>query len=220
MITVALTDDHIVTRKGIKAILELNPGIQVTLEASNGKELLSKLSGTEHLPDIIILDISMPVMNGFDTINELSEKYPASRIIIFSLLCHEDTVINMVTHGACGFISKSADPSTLSAAVIAVHKSGFYLGDLVKKEYLRKQLGNKNKLGFNGNEYLTVKELEFLRLATTNMSYKEIAEHMEVSTKTVENYRDSLFDKLAINNRAALAIYGLKNGLITLFPET
>ncbi|MDB5210867.1 MAG: response regulator [Sediminibacterium sp.] len=216
MIHLALVDDHTVTRKGIRSIIELHPGIKVILEASNGKELLEKLA-TGKQPDIIILDINMPQMNGYQAIEELQLHYPKVKVIAFSFIDEEDAVMNMIYAGACGYISKNADPSTLADAVITAHKKGFYLSELVKKEYFRKYTSDKKRPGFHGKEYLSPKELQFLKLAATNLNYKEIAVIMEVRPKTVENYRDNLFMKLDIKNRAALTLYGLKNGLIDIF---
>lgn len=219
MITLALVDDHEITRKGIKTIIELNKEIIVIMEASHGKDLLDQLSNCESLPQIVILDITMPILNGFDTINALQQKYPTIKIIVFSLLSEEDTVINMITHGASGYINKSADPSSLAVAVIRVHNLGFYLGGLGKKEYFPKGIPSKSRPGFTGKHFLSAKEVEFIKLASSNLNYREIAEKMEVSIKTIENYRDSLFQKLEIKNRAALALYGFKNGLVSIFPD-
>lgn len=216
MITVALADDHLVTRAGIKTILQLHKLIKVEIEASNGIELLDCLSRASTLPDVAIVDINMPKMNGFDTVKEMQKYYPSVKIIAFSLIFEEDAVINMITLGACGYISKTADPLLLSEAVIAVYEKGFYLGELVKKEYFDTDPTVKRRPAFTGKQLLTQKEVAFIKLAATNLNYKEIADRMEVSPKTVENYRDSLFMKLEIKNRAALALYGFKNGLVDL----
>ena len=214
MILIALVDDHTITRRGIKTVLELHPEIQVTIEASNGSELLEKFKRSS-LPDIVILDVNMPQMNGFQTIRHLTEKFKTIKIIIFSLINENDAVINMINLGACGYISKSADPDDLVDVVLAVNNSGFYLNQLVKRSYLKDAKLNKIKPGFNGSQYLTPKELEFIQLCATNFTYKEIATKLAVSPKTLENYRDSLFSKLSINNRAALILFGIKNGLIS-----
>ena len=219
MIFVALVDDHVITRNGIKNVIELNPEIKVVLEASNGMQLLKQLKTAAQLPDIAILDINMPVMNGFETVKVLQQNYHSIKIITFSLIYEEDTIINMINSGACGYITKSADPSTLADAIITVYTKGFYLGDLVKNEYFSKYDTVKKKSGFKGKQYISPKEIEFIKLAATNLNYKEIAEIMEVSPKTIENYRDSLFLKLEIKNRAALALYGFKNGLVSLFEK-
>ena len=157
MIHVALVDDHITTRKGIKAIIESNPRIKVILEASNGMELLDSLKKLSSPPDIILLDINMPIMDGFTTIEKCKPLYPSTQIIIFSLLYAEDAVINAITKGACGFINKSADPSSLANAIITVYETGVYFGNLVKKEYFKRRLSVKKKAGFNGKEFLNEK---------------------------------------------------------------
>jgi two-component system invasion response regulator UvrY len=216
MISVALADDHLVTRTGIKTILQLHRYIRVDVEASNGIELFDRLSRCIALPEIAIVDINMPLMNGFETVKQLQRQYPSIKIIAFSLIYEEDAVINMITLGACGYIPKSADPALLADAVFAVHEKGFYLGELVKKEYFNTDHTVKKRPAFTGKQLLTQKEVAFIKLAATNLNYKEIAEIMEVSPKTVENYRDSLFMKLEIKNRAALALYGFKNGLVNI----
>ncbi len=218
MIHLALVDDHQITRKGIKTIIEMNPDIKVTLEASNGKELLDKLSPAR-VPDIVIMDINMPLMNGFETMKVLASRYPALKVIIFSLIMEEDTIINMISSGASAYITKNADPSRLADAVITVQTKGYYLCDQVKKEYFRNYAKQKPKPGFTGKLYLSPKELQLIRLASTNLSYKEIANQMGLQPKTISNYRDRLFQKLDIKNRAALVIYGFKNGIINIFPE-
>ena len=219
MIHLAILDDHIVMRKGIKTIIESDLEIKVILEASNGKELLSQLSTLATLPDIVLLDITMPVMNGFETIDELKVKYPGIKIIVFSLLTEEDTVIHMIQKGASGYISKSADPSLLSKVITTVFHTGFYIGDLVKKDFFRKENTFGRKGAFIGKQPLSSNEVEFIRLASTNLNYSEIATKMGVRPKTLENYRDSLFLKLEIKNRAALALYGFRNGLIDTLPK-
>ncbi len=116
MIHLALVDDHQITRKGIKTIIEMNPDIKVTLEASNGKELLDKLSPAR-VPDIVIMDINMPLMNGFETMKVLASRYPALKVIIFSLIMEEDTIINMISSGASAYITKNADPSSVMSQI-------------------------------------------------------------------------------------------------------
>jgi two-component system invasion response regulator UvrY len=218
MINIALADDHAVTRKGIKTILELNPELNVSIEASNGLELEELLRSASVLPDIVILDVCMPGMNGFGTIDMIKEHFPSVHILVFSLLCEEDTIINMITRGACGYIAKSADPIILTDAVLTIYDKGFYIGELTKKEYFRKKAPVKDREGFYGKSFLTAKEVSFIRLATTNLNYHEIADKMGVRPKTLENYRDGVFQKLGINNRAALALYAFRSGLVEILP--
>jgi DNA-binding NarL/FixJ family response regulator len=220
MISVAIVDDHVVTRSGIKTVLELSKEISVTIEASNGKELKEALESGKTVPDIVILDNSMPVMNGAQTIGFLTSNYPTTYILVFSMLYEEDSIVDMIARGACGYLSKSSDPDILIQAVKTVYSKGFYLNDLVKKEYFKNRPNRPNekaKTGFYGKVPLTQKEVAFVRLAASSHSYAEIAALLEVRPKTIENYRDSVFQKLNINNRAALTVYAYKNGLIDFF---
>jgi DNA-binding NarL/FixJ family response regulator len=217
MITVALVDDHVITRKGLKTILESGSEIKVTREASHGLELMELLGGAYSLPDIVILDISMPVMNGYETVDAIKTKYPDIHILIFSLLVEDDAIINMITRGACGYLPKSADPLVLVEAVKTIYRTGFYVSELARKEYFRKTLVEKRE-GFYGKAFLTAKEIAFIKLACSNLNYQEIALQLNVKPRTVENYRDNLFQKLGINNRAALAVYAFKNGIVSILP--
>lgn len=214
MINIGLVDDHIITRKGIKSILELNNELSVIVEASNGIDLLNHLSNIDTLPDVIILDITMPLMNGVELIGNLTANFPHINTIVFSLLGEEDTIIDMISRGASGYVSKSSDPLILIEAIQHVFRYGFYLGDLVKKEYFTRHKGIKSPFGFYGKEILSPKEVRFVKLAASNKNYEEIASIMEIRPKTLENYRDKVFQKLGINNRAALAVYALKIGLV------
>ncbi|MBH2005192.1 MAG: response regulator transcription factor [Sphingobacteriia bacterium] len=219
MIKIALVDDHIIARRGLKAIFESEKDIEVVWEASNGKELIDNLANTVSIPEIIVLDINMPILSGIDVIDKIKSEYPKISILVFSLLYSEDTIINMITKGACGYLSKTTDPEIFPEVIRQIHTSGFYLGDLVKKEFFKKYNAIKLKPGFYGKEFLTAKEVEFIKLSSSNLSYKEIAVHLNINPKTVENYRDSLFQKLDINNRAALTVFAYQSGIVNLQPK-
>ena len=125
----------------------------------------------------------------------------------------------MISRGACGFINKSADPSILAKAITLVHTEGFYRSGLAKNEYFQKSISVKNRICFQGKENLTTGELIFIKLAATDLTYKEIAEKMKKRPKTIENYRDKLFIKLNIKNRSSLVAYGYKIGLLEIQPD-
>lgn len=216
MILIGLVDDHSITRKGIKALLETNNLFKVIIEADNGKVLLKQLQNSTKLPEVLILDISMPDMDGFETINQVSILYPSIKILIFSFYQAEDAILNAVNKGACGFLSKTADPDKLLNAIQSIVKYGFYINDQIKKKYSFNK-SSKTVKGFFGKQVLTEKEIQFIRWASSNLTYKEIAIKMNIQPKTLENYRDSLFQKLGINNRAALTLYGIQNGIVQLF---
>jgi two-component system invasion response regulator UvrY len=216
MILIGLVDDHSITRKGIKALLETNNHFKIIVESDNGKQLLKYLQNSNELPEVLILDISMPDMDGFETINQVSILYPSIKILIFSFYQAEDAILNAVNKGACGFLSKTADPDKLLIAIQSIMKYGFYINDQIKKKYSLNKTSKTIK-GFLGKQVLTEKEIQFIRYASSNLTYKEIAMKMNIQPKTLENYRDSLFQKLDINNRAALTLYGIQNGIVQLF---
>lgn len=213
---IGIVDDHSITRKGVVTLLAMTNQFEVILEASSGKEILKSLSKLKTLPEIIILDLSMPDMDGYQTLIELNTTYPAIKILIFTFYQAEDVMLNAINKGACGFLNKAADPDLLLQAVQSIAHFGFYLTDQIKKKYSLKN-PPKNLKGFHGKQVLTEKEIHFIRLASSNLTYKEIAQTMEVSPKTLENYRDSTFQKLGINNRAALTLYAIQNGIVHLF---
>lgn len=214
-VKIGLVDDHAITRKGIKTLLEMNKQYQVTVESSNGKDLLAILdNGT--VPDVLILDLSMPKMSGFDVIKQIHTQYPAIKIFIFSFYQSEDVILNTIHHGACGYLPKSADPSELESAIQSVVDYGFYIPGHIKRKYGELTKSRPTK-GFQGKQLLTEKEIQFIKLASTNLTYKEISLKLSVQPKTLENYRDSIFQKLGINNRAALTFYAIENGIVQLF---
>lgn len=216
MINIALVDDHIALRKGVRSVIENNNEFNVLFEAENGLALLSMLEKAKTLPDIILLDILMPAMNGQDTIDHVKIKWPKIKFIIYSFYSEIDRVMDMINRGACAYINKSSKPEILCKAIFAVQKNGYYIGDLVKKEYFDHKAEAHKKGAFYGTATLTPREVEFIKLSATDHNYKEIADIMRVSPKTIENYRDSLLKKLDLRNRISIALYGVRNGIVNL----
>lgn len=216
-ILIGLVDDHTIMRNGLKSLIEMTGKFKVVLEAADGPELLEKLETAPAAPDILILDISLPKMDGYTIIEKLSKQYQHIKILVFSLFTAEDAILNAINRGACGYVSKTADPDQLIFALTGIAKSGYYFSNFSKKQKITGTENPKKPKGFHGKQVLSEKEIQFIRFAATNMTYKEIAVKMNVQPKTVENYRDSLFQKLGLNNRAALTYYGIQNGIIVLF---
>lgn len=214
MITIAITDSHAILSEGVKHLLELNENLSVINLFLNGFEMLAHFESTNNIPDIVLLDLNIPKMDGPDIMIQTLKKYPKIKVIIFSALYHEDIVKDIILKGASGYIDKSIKPSLLSEIIIEVYYNGYYANGYAKKEYFDKGLKKRNLCGFHGNRKLTIREIEFIRLASTNLGYKEMSTKLGISPKTVENYRDNLYLKLNVNNRAALVIYGIQNGLI------
>ncbi len=208
-ITVVIADDHSFFVQGLVQYLKAYPEIEVISTVSNGKELIELLSGTGILPHICLLDINMPVMNGYETLAVLSGQWPSVKTIILSLYGDEEfPVQRTMAHGACGCLSKSMIEQEIVEAIWSVHRHGFYLSGTAAK-YLPNGPATARRLLTD----LSENEMIFLQLCCTAMDYYEIAREMGKSKRTVENYRDSLFSKLGINNRPGLTLFATRTGL-------
>ena len=204
MIQIAIADDHVLFRKGIAELIEGFSGCTVLHQASNGQDMLDFLS--TQTPDLIILDIQMPVLNGFETAEHIKEKHPDVKILALSMYGDEPSIIRMLKSGAKGYILKDAEPADLERAIKDVHTRGFYYSD---------EVGHLILSGMQGKQTAVLKdrEIEFLKLACTEKTYKEIADIMCVSPRTVDGYREALFEKLEAKSRVGLVVYAIKHGL-------
>ncbi|RYY09903.1 MAG: response regulator transcription factor [Chitinophagaceae bacterium] len=214
--SVALIDDHELMRNGLQGIVNGFDGYCVTLQAVNGKDFIEQVK-KNNKPAIALVDITMPVMNGYDTAAWIKKNLPDTRILALSMLDNESAVIKMLKNGASGYVLKDSKPSHLLQALNAVRDSGFFMNDMVNSRvihYLNSSEENSKHKSLLAN--ITDREAEFLVHAATEMSYKEIAENMKVSPRTVEGYRDSLFFKLDLKTRVGLVMFGIRNGLIQI----
>jgi two-component system invasion response regulator UvrY len=212
MIKVALADDHAILRKGVAEILSKFEGIEVIMQAGNGKELITKLLSTYELPDVCILDINMPEMNGYETAAAIKKRWPDIKILALSMYDTELNIIKMLHNGASGYVLKDNDPEDLKVAIKEVHQHGFYYSDLVtgRMLHLLHDPTSKNELDLND------RETTFLKYCCTELTYKEIADKMFLSPRTIDGYREALFKKLEITTRTGLAMYAIKAGLVEL----
>lgn len=212
VIRVGLADDHTMFRRGIISILNESERFSVVAEGSNGKELINAISQLKSPPDVCLLDINMPELNGYETLQALRAKYKDMKFLVLTMLEHEFVIIKMLRLGANGYLLKEDDPGDLKRAIETVYEKNFYHTELVN--------GHLISIVQNGLEYkkimLSDHEQKFLEYSCSEMTYKEIADNMKVSARTVESYRDILFDKLNVKSRTGLAIYALKLGLATL----
>lgn len=207
-ISVAITDDHTMFRDGIKDQVNRQDDFEVVLSAENGEDLLSQLDVAKSLPDVFLLDISMPVMNGYETIIHLKRRLPDAKVVALSMYDDEFPVINMLSKGAVAFLPKGAEPEELYTAIRTVYMDGTYVN--AKVAHLPRSQKELATLVPN----ITDRQMEFLAYCATDFSYKEIAEQMGISTRTIENYSESLFNKLDVNNRISLAMFAIKAGLV------
>lgn len=209
---VVLIDDHILFRKGVMELINKFENYVVAWEASNGKEFIKNLKICQ-IPDILLLDIAMPEMDGFETVTWLKIKFPEIRILVLTMFDKEDSIIRMLKLGVNGFILKDADPSELKEALDNIQTKGYYYSSLVTGT-MAKNIKNEEKKALL--EPLNEREIKFLQLACTELTYKEIADKMNLSFRTIDGYRDALFLKLEVKSRVGLAIYAIKNGLVKI----
>jgi two-component system invasion response regulator UvrY len=195
---VALVDDNLLFRQLTRNLLEQNTSIQVCIDAHNGLDFLTQLQLSEKLPDVVLLDIHMPLMNGPQTARELTAHYPTIKIITFSTFDHPDVLNEMYAAGAKAYISKTTDRVVLYETIAKVATSI----DLVTRN------SSKNTV------LLTPKQKQFLILCASELAYKEIAIKMKISPNTVNRYREDLFFRLNIKSRVGLVLYAMQVGLI------
>jgi DNA-binding NarL/FixJ family response regulator len=211
-ISVLIADDHPLFRQGIKQILELENDITVVAQAANGDEAVRLTR--EHKPDVILMDINMPGSNGLQAIKEIKDENINSKIIVLTI--HEDReyLIKTIQMGAEGYVLKDAEPSVLIGAIRSVHQGQSYIQpnmtkELVK-EFNRLTLHGRER---NGENRLTAREREVLKLIAEGMINKEIATKLYISEKTVKNHVSSIFRKLNVSDRTQAAIYAIKHNI-------
>ncbi len=211
MYAVAIADDHTLMRNALARLIGSFDHFSVVYEAGSGKELLEKIQ-TIQIPDIVLLDINMPEMNGFETASVLTRYYPQIKILSLSMNTDEASVIKMLRLGAKGYLMKNVEPDELHLALDSIVKKDFYLSESISGKIIS---GLHKAVDVNPDEIkISDKEKEFLRLTCTEMSYKEIADRMFVSPRTIDDYRNALFEKLNVKTRMGLAMYAIKNKLV------
>lgn len=207
--TIVIVDDHVLIAKALEGIIDHFEGFVVTGIAENGKDLMDKFKDDFPLPDIILLDISMPVMNGFETALWLKKNHPEIKVMALSMQGDDQSVIKMIRNGAKGYLLKNTHPKDLETALSKISTDGFFYPDWASRIIF-------SKINNEANDEKAVKisdrEKEFLTYTVTELSYKEIAEKMCCSPRTVESYRDQLCEKLELKTRVGLAVFAMKNG--------
>lgn len=208
-----LVDDHVLLRKGLADLVQ-SLGYEVLFEADNGKIFCEQLVPGK-IPDLVLLDINMPKMDGYETALWLKKNHPEIKILALSMYDDENAVIRMLKNGARGYILKDSEPEELKAAIEAILNKGFYYSEMVTGRLMH-TISSIGEESTNTRQLLQLneREIEFLKLVCTEMSYKEIADTMHLSPRTVDGYRDALFQKLGIKTRTGLVIYAIKNGIV------
>ena len=215
-IKIVIVDDHAMFRKGLSMLIDLFPNYSVLFDAENGKDFIKKLD-ENNLPKIVLLDINMPEMDGYETANWIKQNYPEIKILALSTMDAEAAIIKMIKCGAKGYVLKDANPDELKLAFNELLAKGFFYNELVS----RKIINSVSALVDENHEVnkllnLSERELEFLKQACSEKSYAQIAKEMFVSERTVDGYRDALFKKLHVTTRVGLVMYAIKNRVIQL----
>ncbi|EOR93101.1 two component transcriptional regulator, LuxR family [Arcticibacter svalbardensis MN12-7] len=216
MYNVALADDHNLVRGGLASLVNMFSNYKVLFEADNGKEFISKLE-RNNLPDLVLMDITMPEMDGYSTTSWLRINYPEIKVIALTVMDDEIAIIRMLKSGAKGYLLKNCKPDELKLALNAVITKGYYFNDLVTSRLIN----SINKIGEDQSVLknvvnLTEREKEFLRHLCSEKTYKEIADMMCVSPRTIDSYRDNLLEKLQVKSRIGLVLFAIKNRIVEL----
>lgn len=207
-IRLAIADDHAMFRQGVVTIAS-RLHVEFIAEASNGRELIDQLEAAEDLPDICLVDINMPVMNGYATLKEIRSRWPEIHVVALSMHNAELPIIKMLREGAAGYLLKDGPPEELLQALVAIREHGFYYSDLVRK--VERKAGSPGETG--AAPRLTDKEIDFLKWCCCDLTYKEIALRMGISTRTVESYAKIVCEKLSVRSRIGLVNSALGMGL-------
>ncbi|REC46310.1 response regulator transcription factor [Chryseobacterium pennipullorum] len=207
--TIVIVDDHILIAKALEGIIGNFSEFEVIYVCENGKDLIQKLEEGNTAPDIVLLDISMPIMNGFETAAWLTKNHPDIRIMALSMQGDDNSVIKMIKNGAKGYLLKNTHPKDLETALSRLISDGFFYPEWASKIIFT----NLNKAQETEiSVKISEREREFLKYTVTELSYKEIADRMCCSPRTVESYRDQLCEKLDLKTRVGLAVFAIKNG--------
>ena len=213
VIKVAIADDHKIFRKGV--ILSLKPyhNIKFVLEAENGEELIQGVESA--MPDIVLMDLKMPVKDGIETTKYLNKHYPSIRILILTMYEDERFVGHLMDSGANGYLLKSTDPEEIKQGIMDVMRTGFYLNNFVNRVLIKKNY-SKQKFNPNLNSEVTISEREKEVLSLVCMEYtaQEIAQKMDISSRTVEAIKDRLMERFGVKNSVGLVFFAMKNSLI------
>jgi DNA-binding NarL/FixJ family response regulator len=208
-IKIGLVDDHQLFRKSVTLMLS-SLGFDAVVDAGNGKELQEKFSKLTSLPDIMLIDVEMPVMNGVDTARWLKQTHPSIRLVALSMNDKEHIIMSMIRAGCCSYLLKDTAPDVLEYALREVYYKNYYNSEINNSNLGKLVIENQNEFAVTYTE----KEIEFLNLACTDLTYKQIGTKMKISERTVDGLRETLFTKLNVVSRTGMAMEGMRKGLI------
>lgn len=209
-ISIGIVDDHQLFLKSLTLMLQSFNNYEVVIEAANGKDLQEKMADKKTVPEIMLIDVNMPVMDGIATAAWISENYPSVKLVALSQNDGDKTIIGMIKAGCCAYLLKDTHPNELEKALYEIYSKGIYNGDVSNINYRRLLQFEKDSLN------ITDKEKAFLKFACSDMTYKQIAFKMGLSERTIDGYRESLFHKLKVQSRVGLALEAIRRELVNL----
>jgi two-component system, NarL family, invasion response regulator UvrY len=213
---VVLVDDHVLLRNGLASLIRGFGEYEVLFEACGGKDLIRQLQNSR-LPDIILLDINMPEMDGYDTACWLRRNFPEIKVLALSMYDTDNAIVRMLKNGAKGYVLKDIEAGVLKVALDSVLEKGFYYTDMVTGKLIHTiSTLDDPEMRMRRLLALNERELEFMKLVCTEWTYKEIADRMYLSPRTIDGYRDALFEKLNVRTRVGLAMYAVRSGIVSL----
>jgi DNA-binding NarL/FixJ family response regulator len=212
-VNIAIVDDHTLFRQGLAKLLSESNEINVLFDADNGADMINKLCN-KALPDVILMDITMPVMDGYESTKWLKENHPQVNVLALSMFEEDKPIIGMLKSGAGGYMLKQSKAADLINAIKGIARQSFYINELVSGKLLRNIQNNQPVK--NAPAGLSNNELKFLELCCSDYTYKQIADMMNLSPHTIDNYREALFQKFDVKSRTGLVISAIKNDLIKI----
>jgi DNA-binding NarL/FixJ family response regulator len=214
-IKLAIVDDHKIFRNGLKATLEDCADFDLVLEASNGKQLIALLPSA--MPDVIMMDIKMPEMDGIQTTAHVKEHFKGIKVLALSMFNEDKYIIDMMKAGASGYLLKNAEPEEIIEAISTVYEKDYYFNEHLSVTLIKQLAGNTTP-GYNAQSLVDFneREIEILRLVCQEYSNAEIADKICLSVRTVEGYRARLFEKTHSKNLVGLVIFAVKTGIINV----
>ncbi len=216
MITIAIADDQMLFRRGMAAIVNTFDNMTVICEAENGQKLLGFLETTTQKPDVVLMDLSMPELNGVDTMKIIHEKYSDQKVIILSIHNEDKFVIHLIELGASAYLFKNSEPEEVERAIRGVIEKGFYFSENIVQT-LHKRISNKKthvSVHDNIPINLSIREIEVINLICRELTAQEIADKLFISVRTVDGHRNNLLEKTGARNTAGLVIFAIKNNIV------
>lgn len=204
--SVVIVEDHTLLSQAIAGVVDKFESFKVNYLCKNGTELVEQFKSVKNIPDLVLMDINMPIMNGIETTKWITDNHPNVNVLALTVEEDENTILKMIRSGAKGYLLKDVDKKTLEIALLKIMENGVYHSEIVTDALMNSVTGKcQQEVSLKENE------IEFLKLICTELTYKEIAEKMNLSPKTIDGYRDNLFVKLEVKNRIGLVLYAIKH---------